>query len=29
MIKLAEKNDNDNEDDDSSEGMRLLNIDEI
>jgi twitching motility protein PilU len=29
MIKLAEKNDNDNEDDDSSEGMRLLNIDEF
>jgi twitching motility protein PilU len=29
MIKLAEKNDNPNDDDDSAEGMRLLNIDEI
>lgn len=29
MIKLAEKNDNPDDDDDSAEGMRLLNIDEI
>ncbi|MGD8569855.1 MAG: PilT/PilU family type 4a pilus ATPase [Gammaproteobacteria bacterium] len=29
MIKLAEKNENPNDDDDSPEGMRLLNIDEI